>query len=297
VGAAGRIALGRPIPTTMYPTSREETIKTKVALALAAATAVFFDNLDDGSTYGNGPLDSSITEMVVNERVLGMSKMTGEIELRPCWFLSGNNISPAKDAYRRWLVCNLKSSLENPEERGDITITDLSAHIQDRRGELLRDVLTILKAHALAGRPTGKWAPLGSFEKWDRIVRGAVWFATGWDCNKSRKVAAEEAPERLRKLALLDAWESIPGNEGGITVRAAYARAMEKGEDGKPTNPELHDAFIAFGKDGRFPSPETIGRTISGMCEVVLEGKKFIKAGKTHHAVIWKVVSHEGGGC
>jgi hypothetical protein len=293
VRVAGEIATGRTIPTTMYPVSKEETIKTKVALALAAATTVFFDNLEDGSVYGNGPLDSSITEMAMNERVLGMSKSTGNIELRPCWFLSGNNISPAKDAFRRWLVCNLKSTLENPEERSDIQIPDLSAHILARRGELLRDVLIILKAHAEAKRPTNQWAPLGSFEEWDRIIRGAVWFATGWDCNRSRKVAAEEAPDRLKKLALLEAWESIPGGAAdgeGITVREAYARAQKKDPEGRHVHQDLHDAFMAFSKDEKFPSQETIGRRIGGMCEVVLDKKKFTKVGTCKHAAVWKVL-------
>jgi hypothetical protein len=294
VNAAGTIALGRTIPTTMYPVTKEETIKTKVALALAAATAVFFDNLEDGSTYGNGPLDSSITDLTLNERILGMSKTTGEIELRPCWFLSGNNIGPAKDAHRRWLVCNLKSLLENPEERPDLEIKDLPGHILEHRGELLRDVLIILKAHALAKRPTGGWAPLGSFEEWDRIVRGAVWFATGWDCNRSRKAAAAEAPERLKRLALLDAWESIPGgggDGGGIRVRSAHERATTTDDAGKILHPDLHDAFMGFGKDGKFPSTETIGRTIGGMAEVLLDGKMFRKMKTDKRVAIWKVVT------
>jgi hypothetical protein len=296
VTATGLIATGRTVPTTMYPLSKEETTKTKVSLGLSAATAVFFDNLEEGSTYGNGPLDSSITEPAMNERLLTTNKMTGDIELRPCWFLSGNNIAPGKDAYRRWFVCNLKSLLENPEERDDITIKDLNSHILEHRGELLRDVLIVLKAHAVANRPTNKWAPLGSFEHWDRIIRGAVWFATGWDCNKSRKAAAAESPDRLKKIALLEAWDTTPGGSGagmGLTVAAAYARATERDEKGNLIHPKLHAAFMAFSKDGNMPSQDSIGRWISSIKDSVFKGKKIIKAGTDCGSTVWNVVPCE----
>src|SRR5512133_1848505 len=123
--------------------------------------------------------------------------LTKNLELSLCWFLSGNNLSPGKDAYRRWLVCNLVTQEENPEERPDLKIKDLLSYVTARRTTLLTSALVILKAHALAGRPTGDWGPLGSFENWDPLVRGAVWWATGEDCCQTRKAAAAEAPERL----------------------------------------------------------------------------------------------------
>ena len=169
---------------------------------------MLLDNLEEGSTYGNGPLDSTITEPIVKDRILGVSKMLEDVKLLPTWFLTGNNISPGKDAHRRWLCCNIVTPLEHPEEREDLEIENIINYIKEHRGELLRACLVILQAHALAGYPNNWKARLGSFEEWDRLVRGAVWFATGWDCNTTRKAAAAESPEYLRKLALLDAWGS-----------------------------------------------------------------------------------------
>jgi hypothetical protein len=229
----------------------------------------------------------------MNERLLTTNKMTGDIELRPCWFLSGNNISPGKDAYRRWFVCNLKTQLENPEERDDLTIKDWKDHILEHRGELLRDVLIVLKAHILAKRPTGGWAPLGSFEKWDKIIRGAVWFATGWDCNKSRKTAAAEAPDRLRKIALLEAWAAIPNAMSpgpGVTTADAHAYASERESNSTPKHPQVHAAFMAFSKDGKLPSPDSIGRWIGGMKDTPLGGKKFVKNGTDCGLGVWQVI-------
>ena len=171
---------------------------------------VLLDDLDEGASYGNGPMDSCITENIINERILGGNRLTGPIELRPTWFLTGNNVVPGRDAHRRWLVCNIVSDLESPEERM-VTERNLLEKAQENRSALLRDVLIILKAHHNAGSPDGGWAPLGSFEEWDRIVRASVWYATGLDCNATRKVLASESPELLRKLSLLSVLKDLQG--------------------------------------------------------------------------------------
>ena len=178
VHTVGIIATGRPVPATSYPLDKEEARKVKVTLALSGVQLVLLDDLDEGQSYGNGPLDSMITETKIgNERVLGTMQQTGEIHLRPTWCLNGNNLAPARDAHRRWLICNIVTELEHPEER-KVEREDLLDQVHKHRATLLRDALIVLKAHALAGYPKGDWAPLGSFYKWDKIVRGAVWYAT-----------------------------------------------------------------------------------------------------------------------
>jgi hypothetical protein len=285
------IATGRPVPTTSYPHDEDETRKLKTALALAATPIVHLDNLDEGRSYGGGVLDSALTTLVVNERILGQSKSTGPIEIRCCWFLSGNNLSPTKDAYRRWLVCNLVTDLERPEEREDLEVPDLLAHVRERRGELVRAALIILRAHAVAGRPSGWKSKLGSFEEWDEVVRGAVWYATGWDCNETRKRAAEESPDRLNRLALLEAWAAIPdgGHDGrGLTSEQAYRLATTSDSEKAV---DLADAFARFGRDNKPPSTKVIGNTIRGMEGRNICGRAFQKCGNRKHAALWRVVN------
>ena len=283
------IANGRPVPCTSYPGDDNEMTKLKVALALAATSIVHLDNLDEGRAYGGGALDSALTSLEVTDRILGQSKTTEGLELRCCWFLSGNNIVPAKDAYRRWLVCRLMTELERPEERGDLKIPDLLAHVREHRTEYVRAGLVILRAHAVAGRPTGGWPPLGSFEEWDRVVRGAVWFASGCDCNATRRQAAEESPERLDRLALLEVWCELPsgGPDGyGITAEAAYRLACDE----PAAHPNLADALVRFSKDGKVPSPRSIGRTIRAIAGRNINGLAFQKRGEHKRSALWKVV-------
>ena len=227
VDLIGIVATGRTVATVSYPESKEEATKLTVGLALAGAQWVFFDNLTEGSSYGNGVMDSRVTNPKLNERILGGNQYTGEIYLLPNWFLTGNGISPAADAYRRWLMCNLLTELEHPEER-KVEREELLEHVCRSRGGILRDCLIILKAHALAGYPKGEWGPLGSFYAWDKLIRACVWWVTGADCNQTRREAANESPERLRKLALLEAIEDI--QHAFVAGGQPYANGVTTGE-------------------------------------------------------------------
>jgi hypothetical protein len=234
VDAIGVITTGRPAAAMDYP-EKEEAAKVLTSLALAGTPAVHFDNLPSGATYGGSALDRGLTARTVDGRILGQSATTGPIRLRLCWDLTGNNLSPGYDAYRRWIPVNLKSSFEAPEMRGDVKEKDLRSYLLKHRGTILRDVLTIFRAHALAGRPAAADSRMGSFEAWDATVRGAVTFAIGTDPLKTLRAAAEEAPERLDRLALIQAWRTLPGGErpgDGLTAAEAGKLAAPDRESG-----------------------------------------------------------------
>ena len=133
VDAIGLIAWGHSIPTRTYPADPIEAGKVKLSLALSGVSAVHFDNLAEGGFFGNSQLDSALTSTEVEGRILGLSRESGRVPLRPCWFLSGNNVGPSKDAYRRWLICNLLTLLEAPDERGDIKEGNLRGYIRRHR--------------------------------------------------------------------------------------------------------------------------------------------------------------------
>jgi hypothetical protein len=297
IDSIGIGAHGRPVPTSSYPEKTEEANKVKMAIALSGKTIVHFDNLEEGSSYGNSGLDSALTALEVDDRTLGVMKMSGSVPLRLSWFLSGNNISPGKDAHRRWLVCNLVSPLERPEERRDIEIEDLRSYLLERRGETICAALTILRAHALAGRPRGDWAPLGTFEEWDRVIRGAVWYATGRDCCATRRRIADESPDRMAKVALLDGWRELPGGggvdtDGGITTADALELVVEGQKTAGPSKryTTLRNALLHFGTKGEAASVRRLGNLLRGLKGNVIAGKMFVEGGKDGHSVKWKAI-------
>ncbi len=288
VDTIGLIAWGHSIPTRTYPADPIEAGKVKLSLAMSGISAVHFDNLPEGGFFGNSELDSALTSTEVEGRILGQSRESGPLSLRPCWFISGNNVSPSKDAYRRWLPCNLQTDLESPHERDDIKEGNLRGHIRDNRLELLNDALVVLKAYAIAGRPKGRWATLGSFEDWDKAVRGAVWFATGDDCLATQRAAAEESQDRQDKLALLEGWrELLRERDGGLTVQ----EALQEVADYPDHYSMLRSVLLRMSRDGKMPTPQQIGIRIAAMKSQPIGGLRFRKCGDKNHAVLWMVAT------
>jgi putative DNA primase/helicase len=291
VDLIGLISGGFGIPTRSYPIDPVEAGKIKLSLALSGIAAVHFDNIPEGGFYGSSELDSAMTSTVVEGRILGESRESGPVPLRPCWFVTGNNISPSRDAFRRWVPCNLKTSLENPHERDDIEEKNLRQHVQEHQAELLHNCVVILKAHAIAGRPPCDGAPLGTFEEWDTIVRGAVKFARDVDCLTTQRKATAESPERAEKLALLEAWASLPeGGPDGAGITAAEARAYADETPGTPARyPALREALLTLSRDSKLPSIRQIGIKLRSMKGQNIGGWKFETAGEKAHAALWRV--------
>jgi hypothetical protein len=286
IDVIGTIVTGRKMPKSYYPPDPEEAQKVKVSIALDGSLLTHFDNVPDGTSYGNSALDSAITSTTIDDRILGSSKRTGEIPWRTCCFLSGNNITPGRDAHRRWLMCNLITELERPQERNDLTIANLAKHVEQHRAELLRDALTILRAHFLAGQPSGGWGRLGSFEAWDQWIRGAIWFATGEDCCSTLRKAANESPERLQRIALLEGWLELEDGEKGVTV----AKMLEEVTEKPNRHPTLHRVLMELGSKDELASSKVIGNVIRGMKRTVNDDMRFEEAGEDHRAIKWRVV-------
>jgi len=287
---------GSSVPARSYPEDVIEAAKIKLSLALAGIAAVHFDNLGEGGRYGSSELDSALTSTIVEGRILGASKESGPVPLRPVWMLSGNNISPSKDAYRRWLPCNLRSKLKDPHERDDLHEIDLKGYVASHRSELLCDALTIVRAHALAGRPVCGKARLGSFEEWDVAIRGAVAFATegdmgpGIDCLTTQRKAAAESPDQAEKASLIAGWTQLQNLSTDPTAGHTAPEARQLALNISVTYDVLHDALMGMSRDGKMVSAMLIGFKIKAMLDQNINGRKFVRAGEKHGAVLWRVV-------
>jgi hypothetical protein len=294
----GNLVYGSNVATRTYPADPAEAAKVKLALALAAVPIVHFDNLTEGGSYGGGVIDSALTTTVASDRILGQSRDSGNVPLRPVWTLSGNNVSPIKDADRRWIPCNLKTTLEKPYERDDIQEKNLRDYVLKHRAELVHAALVILKAHAVAGRPIGpadpknptggRWAPLGSYGEWDSIVRGAVWYATEMDCLETQRRGASEKPDRLDKAALLEGWLEIDPDRKGRTIEEAIGFAA----DNPTLYPTLRSALLNLSRDGKLPSVKTVTYKLRSMKNTPVNRMRFETRGENrNHQKLWLVVA------
>lgn len=205
------IPTGR-IPAVTTPTiDGNEMRKLLLALAIEGAPIVLLDNVE--TALGNAELAAALTGEEITGRVLGLTR-TATAPLRAVWFATGNGLQFRGDLGRRVIPIGLDAEIEDPEAR-DFERPDLKAWVQERRPSLVMAGLTLLSAYIRAGRPPHGLSPMGSFEGWDALVRGAVIWAGGADPCEGRDAVRRDADEDLERLrCLLHAWRAAFGAEG-----------------------------------------------------------------------------------
>lgn len=279
------VCTGRKMPKTTYPDNEEEMRKRVTATALAADRMMLLDNV--AVTFGGSAIDSVITATSWNDRMLGASRMTGELRLFTVWFATGNNVTLRGDMVRRVQPCRLETHFERPEERTGFVIQgDLSNHVRRHRRELVVAALTMLRAHALAGRPTEGLNPLGSFESWCEVVRSAVVWAIGVDPLKTRDELRAHDPETIARAALVEAWSEVPGTQSGMTI-ADVLRLIKADRD---RYQKLVDVLMEWSRNDDLPSTKTIGQRLNFMRGKVFNGRCF-QSTEVQGTQVWKIVS------
>jgi putative DNA primase/helicase len=169
--------------------------------------------------------------------------------LRPVWAVTGNNVQLKGDLGRRVVPIDLDPEVEHPEDRM-FRRGDLLGYVDEHRSRFVVAALTVLRAFVIAGRPAHGMPPKGSFESWDRLVRGALIWAGGVDPLGGVQRIREQADEDLDRLrALLVAWHGLLGG-ASLTLTDAILRAGDSGD--------LRDALAVYCPSGK-PEAKLIG--------------------------------------
>lgn len=191
VDLAVRIACGHDAPRTSLSTADEEQRKQITSLLLVGDPAILVDNVD--RKLGGQSLDAVLTSVTWKERDLGKTSIL-QLPARAIWFATGNNVQFRGDLTRRSLRIRLESDDERPEERTGFKYPHLLDHALVQRRVLVACALTILRAHANAGRPLD--GPVwGSFESWSKIIAGAIRWMGHADPMASAATASDEHDE------------------------------------------------------------------------------------------------------
>jgi putative DNA primase/helicase len=152
-----------------------------------------------------------------------------------------------------------------------------------------------LRAYHVAGKP-GKPTPLGSFEDWSDIVRGAL---LRLDCDDPVATMVEVRaadPETSQLRQVMVAWREAFQSES-ITVSQLVKKAteQERGNNYEGSlefaNDELHEALMTVAARGGGINNKVLGKWISGFKDRVLDGVRFEERGTRQGAVVWALVS------
>jgi hypothetical protein len=272
--------------------NEDETRKRILAIGLSATPVVLLDNVD--RCLGSESLDAALTSEYFEDRVLGVSKIV-RVPMRAVWLANGNGLTFRGTLGRRVVPIDLDARVEFPEERQGFQYPDLRAHLRQRRPELLVAALTIVTAYDRAGRPGHGLNPLGSFEQWDALIRGAcVWLGLKDPCSGRERVREEGDSDLDLIRTLLTTWHQVFDSEP-TTLAQAKAKA-EVRQENVLACPALHAALAALDSrsDGSKLNSRVIGDRLRQWKGKIAGGFALRSAGKRHGAALWRVVGESG---
>jgi putative DNA primase/helicase len=143
-----------------------------------------------------------LTQSTVKPRILGKSE-TPTCPTGAFMTATGNNFVAAGDMERRTIVSKLDPRCETPETR--VFAFEPVALAKKLRPQLVVAALTILRAYHVAGRPN-RPDPLGSFEDWSDLVRGALlWLGEADPVDTMAEVRAAD-PETICLRQVMAVW-------------------------------------------------------------------------------------------
>jgi hypothetical protein len=263
-----------------FPFREEEREKVLGAYALRGAGIICFDNLASG--FGGAALDRCLTAIdTVELRILGKSEIP-ELKWRSVITATGNNPEYFGDTPRRILQSSLEPAEENPEERDEKTFAHhpLLPWVRSQRTRLVADALTVLRAHALAGRPREGLRTWGSFESWSDMVPTAIVWAGGADPMLTRPALDSTADNTKQAAAeLLRCWAALDSERKGLST-AEFLGKLYRTDRHDFDDGELYaDARAATEslcrvRGGKAPDNATLGYALRNLRRRTIAGRR-----------------------
>lgn len=258
------------------------------ASMLAGDAVVSIDNLE--TPLSGDLLCQLLTQTSAKIRVLGKSEKV-DVPVATSFFATGNNLTVVGDLTRRVLV----ATLEVPDERPELRRFpfDPVEMVRSDRPLYVQAALTILRAYIMAADKLDV-PPLGSFERWSRMVREPLMWLGEADPVGVLEAVRRTDPRLQRLRAMMSAWDKVFGTSPQRVrdvVSAAIATSYENG--GESVNPDLREAVGAVAGGDKFISAEKLSWWLRKNAGRYLGGMKFERSDDDMSVPTWCLV---GGG-
>jgi hypothetical protein len=153
------------------PPSEEEVGKSIAGiLTQTTAPVVQFDNVT--GTLRSTILTALLTSAVYSGRILGSTNSVTMTNDR-LWTITGNNLALGGDLSRRTIWVTIDPGVPNPEARTDFKL-NLPEYVATHRGEILSDLLILIRGWVLAGSPSEPASSSDDYANWTQTVRGIL---------------------------------------------------------------------------------------------------------------------------
>lgn len=282
------IATGfRAAPLTLGG-SEDETEKRLASKLMAGEPFVAIDNCT--RPLGGELICSMLTQEKVSPRVLGGNKAP-PITAGAFLAANGNNLVIMGDLIRRTMLCRIDAKVEQPENR--VFSSDPVEEAIEKRADLIVAALTILRAYHVAGRPQ-KPKPLGNFEEWSDLVRGALIWLGAADPVESMNQLRKADPVLETARAIMGQWRAAVDNQN-VTSAEIIKLATETCEGGYGGKFELvradfRDALMGVAGRGGALNSRALGNWLESQKDRIIDGHQFVRMGNRQGVAVWALM-------
>lgn len=289
----GALSTGGDVAVLPPAKDEEEWRKRLFAGLRGGDTVLLLDNVRE--PLGNAAIDSFITSPSYKDRILGEST-TQELPNKALFLMTGNNLVLTGDTHRRVLIVRLDAQQEQPFTR-EFAFNPLDEVINNRQ-QMVVAALTIVRAYITAGRPKAAPGRIASFELWDDLVRQPLCWLRSIAADSARPDlpvyddpamsitrSESENPDQAKLSAMLNTWFDAFGNSP-----TTVATAISKTTEFTPNAVMLKDAADEIAGQRGVINSRILGRWIERHAEQRQGGLRFVREGKTHGVVLWRVL-------
>lgn len=151
----------------------EAEIRKQITSILTQTTgaSVVIDNVS--GILKSSALAGLLTSRTWTDRELGSKDYVSAPNDR-VWMITGNNLHIGGDLPRRTIRVAIDPGCPNPEDRTGFAIKDLEAWVDERRGELIHALLTLIQSWVTGGMKKAEESSSDSFAHWTETVRGIL---------------------------------------------------------------------------------------------------------------------------
>ncbi len=251
------------------PRDDDEWRKQITSALIAGKQIILIDNVIH--RLDSSALAAAWTGNVWDDRILGQ-KEKANIPIRCVWVMTGNNIAVSTELARRCVRIRLTPATDRPEERDDFRHPDLLLWVADHRAELVRAGHILIKWWTQKGSPgPQKVKPLGSYERWTRVI-GGIMESAGYTAflGNYREFQNRADTERTSRALFCETWyEWSQADRGRERVTTADLIPIAEGVEGLPIT-------------GNTPKglQTSLGRYLKANADVVVEYNEEIEQGK-----------------
>ena len=154
------------------PVREEERQKTIVSTLLQRPTHVIWDNVR--GQVDSPALEALLTAPVYSARLLGASANVDLPATNTCWMLTANNATFSPDLVTRSAYIRLEPQCEDPTQRSDFKINNLSLWLEAHDVELVEKVMTIVAYWVGQGMPKYSGSRRHRLSRWREVLGGIL---------------------------------------------------------------------------------------------------------------------------